>query len=62
MTRVGFELAPSGYWSPSIPVELSNPQGLEASFVSNLSARDILTTNLRLSMRGCALFQFYFRF
>ena len=32
LTQVGFELAPSGYQSTALPVELSSPQGLEASF------------------------------
>ena len=33
-TQVGFELAPSGYWSAALPVQLSTPQGLEASFLT----------------------------
>ena len=32
LTRAGFEHAPSGYRSAAPPVELSSPQGLEASF------------------------------
>ena len=32
LTRAGFELAPSGYRSAALPVELSSPQGLEVSF------------------------------
>ena len=35
--------------------------GIESKFLSNLSAWDILTTTSCLSMRGCAVFQFYFR-
>ena len=42
LTRAGFELAPSGYWSAAVPVELSCPQGLEVSYYA-LSAQDILT-------------------
>ena len=33
LTRVRFELAPSGHRSAALPVELSSPQGLEASFI-----------------------------
>ena len=33
LTPAGFELAPSGYRSAALPVELSSPQGLEASFI-----------------------------
>ena len=47
LTRAGFELAPSGYQSAALPVELSNSQGPEVSFYP--SARDILATTQRLS-------------
>ena len=33
LTRAGFELAPSGYRSAALLLELSSPQGLEASFI-----------------------------
>ena len=33
LTHAEFELAPSGYRSAALPVELSSPQGLEASFI-----------------------------
>ena len=33
LTKAGFELAPSGYRSATLPVELSSPQRLEASFI-----------------------------
>ena len=33
LTRAGFELAPSGYRFAYLPVELSSPRGLEASFI-----------------------------
>ena len=44
LTRVGFELAPSGYRSAALPVELSSPQGLEASFIKFKCTRYILCT------------------
>ena len=57
LTRAGFELAPSGHLSASLPVKLSSPPGLDASSLSNLNSRDILATTKRLPMRGCAVFQ-----
>ena len=33
LARAGFELASSGYRSAALPVELSSPQGLGASFI-----------------------------
>ena len=33
LTQAGFEFAPSGYQSATLPVELWSPQGLEASFI-----------------------------
>ena len=32
LTKAGFELAPSGYQTAALTVELSSPQGMEASF------------------------------
>ena len=50
LTRAGFELAPSGYRSAALPVELSSPQGLEASFIQFKCTR-YSHDNLTLSMR-----------
>ena len=41
LTRTGFELASLGYRSAALPVELSNPQGLVASFYQTYVHRDI---------------------
>ena len=54
LTRVGFELAPSRYRSAALPVELSSPQGLEASFIQfkcTKYSRDNLTLSMRLDVQ-----------
>ena len=41
-----FEFAPSGYRSAALPVQLSSPQGLEASFIQFKCARDPAGVNI----------------
>ena len=54
LTREGFELAPSGYRSSALPVELSSPQGLEASFIQfkcTRYSRDNLTLSMKMDVQ-----------
>ena len=61
LTQAGFELAPLGYWSTTLLVKLSSPQGLEVSY-NPTQVHEIFLRQLNaLSMTGCAVFQFYFR-
>ena len=53
LTRAGFEVAPSGYRSAALPVELSSPQGLEASFYP-ISVHEIFSRQLNaIHEDGC---------
>ena len=62
LTRAGFELAPSGYRCAALPVELSSPQGLEASFIQfkyTRYSRENLTLIHKRLCRVSILFQNY---
>ena len=48
LTCAGFELSPSGYRFAALPVELSSPQGLEASFSPNFSPLSLLDLHFSL--------------